>query len=56
MELTKDEKEYLKRVIKEDLKELKKEGKTVIHHPFPRFLAGEKKLEDFLKKLIEKLE
>ncbi len=54
--LTKEEKEYLRQIVREDFERLKKEGGMVIHHPFPGFLAGEKKLEQFFKELIKKLE
>lgn len=53
---TKEEKEYLKEIIKKDIKRIKEEGETIIYHPFPGFLAGEKKLEQFFKELIKKLE
>lgn len=56
IELDKNEKEYLRKIVKGDLKELKKEGETVIHHWFPDFLAGEKKLEKFFEELVKKLE
>ncbi len=54
MNLTKEDKEFIKTLIKNKLKEFKKEGKTIIEQDKPSFLAVEVKYEDFLKDLLKK--
>ena len=53
--LTDEEKQYLKKLVENDLKRFKAEEETIITNVSPGFLKGEKKYEDFLKELIEKL-
>jgi hypothetical protein len=54
MNLTKEDKEFIKLLIKNELKEFKKEGKTIIEQDKPSFLAAEAKYEDLLKALLKK--
>ncbi len=53
---TKEEKEVLKSLIKNELKQLDAEGKTVfIMEDHPDFMAMEEKYETFLENLLKKL-
>ena len=54
MNLTKEEKEFIKLLIKNKLEEFKKEEKTIIEQDKPSFLAAEVKYEEFLKALLKK--
>lgn len=51
---TDTEKEYLRKIVKRELQDFKEEEKGVVDMS-PAFLKGEKKFEDFLKELLEKL-
>ncbi len=53
---TKDEKEYLRKVVSKELEELKKEESTVLTDMSPSFIKGEAEYEKFIKGIIEKLE
>ena len=53
---TKQEKEYLKTLVKHQLEMLQKENKTIIENPAPQFVAAEEQFEHFLKDLIKKME
>ena len=55
MRLTNDETEFLRQLVAHHLSSLQKEAKTIIDYPTPAFYAGEKKYEDFLKQIVEKL-
>lgn len=56
-ELTKEEKEALKYLIKEELKRFKEQEKEMEElRPNLPFLAVEEKYEDLLEKLLKKLE
>jgi len=56
-ELKKEEKEALRYLIKQDLKRFKKEEKEMKElRPVLPFLAVEESYEEFLKKLLKKLE
>ncbi len=52
---TDDEKQYLKKLVEKDLEKFTAEEETIITNISPGFLKGEKKYEDFLRELIEKL-
>ena len=53
---TDDEKKYLKTLVKRELEDFEKEGKTVlITEAFPNFLAADAKYDEWLKNLIKKL-
>ena len=51
---TENEKLVLKKLVKEELKKFENEEKSIIEVS-PEFLKGETKYEEFLKKLISKL-
>ena len=53
--LTSDEKGFLKDMVKRALKDIQAKKSTIKDYPFPRFLAAEKRYEDFLKGIIGKL-
>ena len=56
MTFTKEEKEFFKKIVQQELKELKEQGKPVfITEAKPGFLAMEEKYEDFLENLLKKL-
>ena len=56
MTFTKEEKEILKQLVKNEIKELDEEGKPVfIMEDHPNFLAMEEKYETFLENLLKKL-
>lgn len=55
MNLTKQEKEFIKSLIKNKLKEFEKEEKTIIEQDKPSFLAAEVRYSDFLKTLLKKI-
>ena len=52
--LNPNEKEYLRRIVKQELKKFKSTKKFLVDVS-PGFLAGEEKYEDFLEKLLSKL-
>lgn len=52
--LTDIEKEYLRKLIEKDLEKFQEEEKGIVDMS-PGFLEGEKKYEEFLKELLEKL-
>ncbi len=54
--LTKDEKEYLKKIVKEELVKLEKQQKALFIGMSLNFLKGEHEYKHFLENLIEKLE
>ena len=54
--LTKDEKEYLKAVVKQDLEKLGKGEKVFLMDMSPSFLKGEHEYKHFLEELLKKLE
>ncbi len=51
-----DEKEYLKALLKRELDNFKKEGKTASMDAAVRFLKAEHEYSHFLERLMEKLE
>ena len=53
---TKQEREYLKTLVKHQLEMLQKENKTIIENPAPQFVAAEKEFQEFLKSLLKKFE
>ena len=56
MTFTHEEKEFLKLLIKNELKIVEEQGKSVlITEAKPGFLAMEEKYEDFLERLLKKL-
>ena len=55
MMFTKQEKEFLRELVKAQLKMLKEENKTIIENPAPQFVAAEEKYEDFMEEIIKKL-
>ena len=56
MTFTEQEKEFFRTVIKQELEQLKEQGKGVfITEDKPTFLAMEDKYEDFLENLLKKL-
>jgi len=56
MTLTKDEKEYLKEIVKKELDKLKAEQKALFIGMSPNFLKGEHEYKHFLENLLKKLE
>ena len=56
MELTDNEKEFLKQVVKKEIESFKEEGKTIIVDNFPEFTALETKYDEFLNNLLAKLQ
>lgn len=53
---TDDEKKFLNTLVKRELEDFEKEGKTVlITEAFPNFLAADAKYDEWLKNLLEKL-
>ena len=57
MTLTKEEKEFLKELVKVELKRIHKEKKEMKQlRPIVPFLAVEEKYDEFLEKLKKKLE
>ncbi len=50
-----DEKEYLKQLLKRELENFKKEGKTASMGAAVRFLKAEHEYGHFLERLMEKL-
>jgi len=54
MELTNDEKTFLKSLVEKELERFEAEEDTVIFKN-PSFLASEEKYEDFMESLIKKL-
>ncbi len=56
MTFTKEEKQVLKALVKNEIKELKEQEKPVfIMEDHPDFMAMEEKYEDFLENLLKKL-
>jgi len=55
MNLTTNEKEYLKKIVEKELKEFEAEGKTIVVDEFPEFIALEVKYDEFLRNLLNKL-
>lgn len=53
--ITKDEKDFILAVLKQQLNKFEKEGKTVTYHEMPLFLAVEKEYDVFLRELIKKI-
>ncbi|HLF54102.1 MAG TPA: hypothetical protein VI612_00075 [Candidatus Nanoarchaeia archaeon] len=53
---SKDEKEYLKFLIKKELEQFRKEEKTVASESAVKFLKAEHDYGHFLEKLLEKLQ
>jgi hypothetical protein len=53
--LTKSEKEYLRKLVEKDLQKFQEEEKGIVDIS-PGFLEGEKKYEEFLRDILEKLE
>ena len=56
MELTQEEKDYLKHIVKTALQKFKEEESTIIVDNPPAFVAGELGFEQFLEQLLKKLE
>lgn len=54
--LTKKEKEFLKQLVQERLKHFEREAKDEIFQDSPGFLGAEEKYDEWLKKLMKKLE
>ena len=54
--LTKDEKEYLRKVVKAELEQFDKKQATLFIGISPNFLKGEHEYKHFLEKLLKKLE
>jgi len=54
--LTKDEKEYLKQIVKEELSKLEKQEKSLFIGMSLNFLKGEHEYKHFLEDLLKKLE
>lgn len=52
---TEDEKKILKLLVRKEIDEFTKEGKTLIVDDNPSFLAVEEKYEQFLERLLNKL-
>jgi len=46
---TKQEKEYLKTLVKHQLEMLQKENKTIIENPAPQFVAAEEQFQHFFE-------
>ncbi len=55
MNLTKDEKDLLTYLTRQELKKLEEDDKSIIFEP-PSFLALEERYEEFLERLLKKLE
>jgi hypothetical protein len=55
MNLTKDEKDFLAYLTREELKKFEKDEESVIFEP-PSFLALEERYEEFLERLLKKLD
>ncbi|NQU78816.1 hypothetical protein HQ545_03525 [Candidatus Woesearchaeota archaeon] len=55
MVFTEDEKKILKLLVRKEIDEFTKEGKTLIVDDNPSFLAVEEKYEQFLERLLNKL-
>ena len=53
---TKEEKEYLKKAVKKELEDFRKEESTVLTDMSPAFVKGEAEYEEFLKGILKKLE
>lgn len=56
MVLTKDEKGFLKRLVKQEFDEFIKNKKTFLWENSPSFLKGEHEYKHFLENLLKKLE
>ena len=54
--LTKDEKSYLKELVKRELERFKREGKPASEEAAVRFLKAEHEYGHFLEKILEKLQ
>ena len=54
--LTKDEKDYLKTIVKEELVKLEKQKKALFIGMSLTFLKGEHEYKHFLENLVKKLE
>lgn len=54
--LTKDEKEYLKTIVKDELDKIEKQEKSLFIGMSLNFLKGEHEYKHFLEELIKKLE
>ena len=55
MELTEEEKNFLRFIVKQHLEDFKAEEKTLITEDNPVFVKSEAETEEFLKNLLEKL-
>ncbi|MEM3154534.1 MAG: hypothetical protein QW165_03130 [Candidatus Woesearchaeota archaeon] len=53
--LTKDEKEYLKELVRRELEHFRKDGKIASQDATVRFLKAEHDYGHFLEKILEKL-
>lgn len=53
--LTKDEKDYLRELVKRDLGDLKGDRKAVLDSPALRFIKAEHEYEHFIESILEKL-
>lgn len=53
--LTEKEKEYLKQLVKRELKNFEDEKSTLVNEWDPTFLAAEERFDQFLKNLLKKL-
>lgn len=56
MSLTKNEKAYLKEVVKKELEHFAREKKTLLTNLPPQFLKGEHDYQHFLENLLKKLD
>ncbi len=55
MDLNKKDKEMIKEILKKELAEVKEEGSNILR-PQIAHLAAEEKYEDYLEKLIKKID
>jgi len=56
MALKKDEKVFLKKLVKQELDAFKRDKKTLLWENSPSFLKGEHEYKHFLENILKKLE